>query len=96
MPIPAQGLCVNRFASGLLHPRWLLVLPNGDVLVAESNAPAKDEAKGIKAWVMKKVMKRAGAGVPSANRISLLRDSDGVAEVHSVLLQGLNSPFVWL
>jgi len=95
MPIPANGLCVNRFASGLVHPRWLLVLPNGDVLVAESNAPAKAEATGIKAWVMKKVMKRAGAGVPSANRISLLRDSDGdgVAELRTVLLQGLNSPF---
>lgn len=95
MPIPATGLCVNRFASGLVHPRWLLVLPNGDVLVAESNAPAKAEATGIKAWVMKKVMKRAGAGEPSANRISLLRDSDGdgVAEVRTVLLQGLNSPF---
>ena len=72
------------------------MLPNGDVLVAESNAPPKPEdGKGIKALVMKLVMKKAGAGVPSANRITLLRDADGdgVAETRSVFLQGLNSPF---
>ncbi len=94
-PIPAAGLAVNAFASGLDHPRWLAVMPNGDVLVAESNAPPKPEdGKGIKGMVMKWVMKRAGAGVPSANRITLLRDSngDGKADVRSVLLQGLNSP----
>jgi glucose/arabinose dehydrogenase len=87
---------VTRFAERLDHPRWLYVLPNGDVLVAESNAPPKPEdGEGIKGWVMKKVMKRAGAGVPSANRIRLLRDADGdgVAETQSVLLAGLNSPF---
>ena len=96
MPLPAPGTQVNAFASGLDHPRWLMVLPNGDVLVAESNAPPKPEdGKGIKGWVMKMLMKRAGAGVPSANRITLLRDTDGdgVADVRSVLLQGLNSPF---
>jgi glucose/arabinose dehydrogenase len=95
-PQAAAGLQVNAFASGLDHPRWLHVLPNGDVLVAESNAPPKpDEAKGLKTWVMGLVMKRAGAGVPSANRITLLRDADGdgVAEQRSVLLEGLNSPF---
>ncbi len=95
MPTPAAGLAVNAFASGLDHPRWLAVLPNGDVLVAESNAPPKPEdGQGIKGLVMKWVMKRAGAGVPSANRITLLRDSDGDgrADVRSVLLQGLNSP----
>lgn len=83
------------FARCLDHPRWLYVLPNGDVLVAESNAPPKPEdGKGIKGWLMGLVMKRAGAGVPSANRITLLRDSDGdgVADVRSVLLGGLNSP----
>ncbi len=96
LPKPAPGLQVNAFASGLDHPRWLLVLPNGDVLVAETNAPPRPErASGIKGWVMKLMMKRAGAGTPSADRITLLRDSDGdgVAEHRSVLLQGLHSPF---
>ncbi len=95
-PRAAPGLQVTAYASGLDHPRWLLVLPNGDVLVAESNAPPKLEGnKGIKQFVMARVMKRAGAGVPSANRISLLRDADGdgVAETRSVLLGGLYSPF---
>ena len=95
-PQPAPGLQVAAFAAGLEHPRWLFVLPNGDVLVAETNAPPKPEdAKGVKGWVMGLVMKRAGAGVPSANRITLLRDTDGdgVADLRSVLLEGLNSPF---
>ncbi len=94
-PRAATGLRVNAFAAGLDHPRWLYVLPNGDVLVAESNAPPKPEdSKGIKGWIMKLVMKRAGAGVPSANRITLLRDSngDGIANLRTVFLQGLNSP----
>ena len=95
-PRAAMGLRVNAFATGLDHPRWLYVLPNGDVLVAESNAPPKPEdSKGIKGWIMKLVMKRAGAGVPSANRITLLRDSngDGIANLRTVFLHGLNSPF---
>jgi glucose/arabinose dehydrogenase len=95
-PTAAPGLVVNAFASGLQHPRWLYVLPNGDVLVAETNAPAKpDDGKGIKGWFMKKAMTKAGAGVPSANRITLLRDADGdgVAETRSVFLHDLNSPF---
>lgn len=95
-PQPAAGTRVNAFFSGLQHPRWLYVLPNGDVLVAETNAPPRpDDGNGIKGWVMKLIMKKAGAGVPSANRISLLRDSngDGVADLHSVLIDGLNSPF---
>jgi glucose/arabinose dehydrogenase len=95
-PQAAAGTRVAAFASGLDHPRWLYVLPNGDVLVAETNAPPKpDDAKGIKGWLMGLVMKRAGAGVPSANRITLLRDTDGdgVADVRTVLLAGLNSPF---
>lgn len=96
MPISAAGTQVQLFASDLDHPRWVYVLPNGDVLVAESNAPPKPEgSKGIKGWVMGLVMKRAGAGVPSANRITLLRDTDGdgKADVRSPLLEGLNSPF---
>ena len=96
MPQAAPGTRVAAFAAGLDHPRWLYVLPNGDVLVAETNAPPKPEdGKGIKGWLMKLMMKRAGAGVPSANRITLLRDSDGdgAADQRSVLLEGLNSPF---
>ncbi|HEU4644089.1 MAG TPA: sorbosone dehydrogenase family protein [Burkholderiales bacterium] len=95
-PAAAAGLAVNAFATGLDHPRWLFVLPNGDVLVAETNAPPRPEGrKGIKAWIMKLMRKRAGAGTPSANRITLLRDADGdgIAETRSVFLQGLNSPF---
>ncbi|MFZ1389819.1 MAG: sorbosone dehydrogenase family protein [Thiolinea sp.] len=94
-PTPAAGLAVNAFASGLDHPRWLHVLPNGDVLVAESNAPAKPDSGGLMAQAQKLIMKKAGAGVPSANRISLLRDSDGdgVAETKTAFLTGLNSPF---
>ena len=96
MPKAAAGTRVAAFASGLDHPRWLLVLPNGDVLVAETNAPPKpDDGNGLKGWVMRLVMKRAGAGVPSANRITLLRDTDGdgVADMRTVLLEGLHSPF---
>jgi len=95
-PVSATGTNVTAFAAGLDHPRWIFVLPNGDVMVAETNAPPKpDNNKGIKGWIMKIVMKRVGAGVPSANRIILLRDADGdgVAEVRSVFLEGLNSPF---
>jgi len=96
MPQAAADLRVSAFASGLDHPRWLCVLPNGDVLVAETNAPPKpDDGKGLKGWVMGLVMKRAGAAVPSANRVTLLRDTDGdgIADQRSVLLDGLNSPF---
>ncbi|MDP3222540.1 MAG: sorbosone dehydrogenase family protein [Rubrivivax sp.] len=98
LPTPAQGLSVQLYAAGLDHPRWVYVLPNGDVLVAESNAPERplrQELLGIKGWVMGLVMKRAGAAVPSANRITLLRDTDGdgVAETRSVFVENLNSPF---
>ncbi|WP_226454967.1 PQQ-dependent sugar dehydrogenase [Pseudomonas sp. AF03-9] len=95
-PTPAAGTQVAAFAEGLDHPRWLYVLPNGDVLVAETNAPPKpDDSKGIRGWVMEKVMGRAGAGVPSPNRITLLRDADhdGIAETRTVFLENLNSPF---
>jgi glucose/arabinose dehydrogenase len=95
-PVPAAGLAVRAFAAGLDHPRWLYVLPNGDVLVAETNAPARPEdGKGIKAWFMRLFMKKAGGAVPSADRITLLRDADGdgVAETRTVFLEGLHSPF---
>jgi glucose/arabinose dehydrogenase len=97
-PQAPAGFRVTALQRGLEHPRWLYLLPNGDVLVAESNAPKPppgDEEKGIRAFVMKQVMKRAGAGVPSPDRIVLLRDADGdgVAETRSVFLAGLHSPF---
>ncbi|HLJ01323.1 MAG TPA: sorbosone dehydrogenase family protein [Bradyrhizobium sp.] len=95
-PIAADGMAVKAFAAGLDHPRTLYALPNGDVLVTETNAPERpDETKGIKGWITKMVMGRAGADTPSANRITLLRDTNGngVAETRTVLIEGLNSPF---
>ncbi len=93
-PRPASGLAVGAFARDLDHPRWLAVLPNGDVLVAESNSPPRP-LHGLKAWAMKILMGRAGAGVPSPNRLVLLRDADGdgVAETRSTFAENLNSPF---
>ena len=95
-PTAAPGLAVTSFADGLDHPRWLHVLPNGDVLVAETNGPPRPEdARGIKGWAMKLVMGWAGAATPSADRITLLRDADGdgIVESRSVFLDGLHSPF---
>ncbi len=95
-PVAAAGTVVEAFADGLDHPRWLLVLPNGDVLVAETAAPERPEdGKGIKGFFMRKAMKNAGSAVPSANRITLLRDTDGdgVADKRTAFLTGLNSPF---
>ena len=93
-PVARAGFAVNAFARGLTHPRWLYTLPNGDVLVAETNGPG-EPVKGIRGWVMKMVMQRAGAATPSPNRITLLRDGDGdgVAETRTIFLQGLFSPF---
>ncbi len=95
-PVAAAGLAVNVFADSLDHPRWLYVLSNGDVLVAETNAPVRpDDAKGVKGWFFKRFQKKAGGAVPSADRITLLRDADGdgVAERRYVLLAQLYSPF---
>ncbi|QKY11199.1 PQQ-dependent sugar dehydrogenase [Janthinobacterium lividum] len=95
-PVVAAGLAIHAYARDLDHPRWLYVLPNGDVLVAETNAPPKpDDSKGIKGAIMQMQMKKAGAATPSANRITLLRgtDGNGVAQTRSVFLQGLHSPF---
>ncbi len=95
-PTAPAGVQVNAFASGLEHPRWLYTLPNGDVLVAETAAPKRPEdGKGIRGAVQKKMMTKAGSVVPSANRITLLRDAngDGVAEIKNPFLTGLNSPF---
>ena len=101
IPQAPAGFKVTALVSGLDHPRWVYVLPNGDVLVAESNKPPQPEdvknvhADGLRGKAMGMVMKRAGAGTPSANRITLLRDSDGdgVAETTSVFLKDLTSPF---
>jgi glucose/arabinose dehydrogenase len=95
-PVAAPGFAVNAFASGLQHPRWLYLLPNGDVLVAETDAPVRPaDGSGLRAFFARLVMRKAGSGTRSADRITLLRDADGdgVAEQRSVFLQGLHSPF---
>ena len=95
-PVAAPGLEVNAFATGLDHPRWLLTLPNGDVLVAETSGSGTDPGPpGLKGYFFKKFQKKAGSAVPSADRITLLRDADkdGVAEFRSTLVSGLRSPF---
>lgn len=95
-PQTVSGTQVQAFASGLNHPRWLYVLPNGDVLVAETNAPPKpSQGFNFKTWISRLYMKRAGAGVLSPNRIMLLRDTnqDGVADLKQIFVDGLNSPF---
>ena len=93
-PVVASGLVVERFAEGLDHPRNLYTLPNGDILVAETNSPPR-KMGGVEGFVMKWLMGKAGADVPSANRITLLRDAngDGKAELKTPFLTGLNSPF---
>jgi glucose/arabinose dehydrogenase len=95
-PIAADGLGVAAFARDLDHPRWLYVLPNGDVLVAETNAPEREAARtGIKGAIMGKAMKKAGAATPSADRITLLRDADGDGELElrTIFVAELHSPF---
>lgn len=95
-PTAAAGMALTAFAQGLDHPRWIYVLPNGDVLVAETNAPERPEDnKGVKGGLMKQFMKKTGAAVPSANRITILRDADGdgVAELKQPFLENLKSPF---
>jgi len=94
-PAAAEGLVVNRFATGLEHPRIIYTLPNGDVLVAEANAPERPLAGG---WLTNLVagflFRKAGAAVPSPNKLVLLRDADGdgVAETRAVLRDDLASP----
>ena len=94
-PVAAEGYAVAPFADGLDHPRWLYRLPNGDILVAETNKPPQPPA-GLMSRIEAFVMGRAGAGSPSANRITLLRDADGDGTVDSravFLTEGLASPF---
>jgi glucose/arabinose dehydrogenase len=93
-PVAAPGLKVNAFASGLKHPRWIYVLPNGDVLVAEALNQV-GRIKSIFEYAMFSTMKRAAAVGVSPNRITLLRDADGdgVAETQETFMAGLNQPF---
>lgn len=96
LPTVSDDLSIHAFAKGLAHPRWLYTLPNGDVLVAETNGPANPNAGfSIKGWVAGLLMKKAGAGVKSPDRITLLRDADkdGIAEVKTVFADNLTSPF---
>lgn len=94
MPVAAPGLKVNAFAAGLKHPRWILVLGNGDVLVAESTQMNRS-ARSVFDYAMVSTMRRAAAMGVSANQITLLRDpdGDGVAETQEIFLEGLNQPF---
>jgi len=95
-PTPAEGLAVDAFAQGLRHPRWLYALPNGDILVAETDAPTVSSGRsGLLAWFAKKVMRYSGSGYPSADRITLLRDTDqdGLADLQVPFIKNLYSPF---
>ena len=93
-PIAAPGLKVNAFATDLKHPRWINVLPNGDVLIAESNQIA-GPPRSVFHYAMQATMRRARALGDSANRITLFRDpdGDGVAEIRETFMEGLNQPF---
>jgi glucose/arabinose dehydrogenase len=96
LPTAPSGFAVTKFAGALTHPRWLYTLPNGDVLVAESDAPKEhDEGSGLFGWIRRQVMKRAGSGIPSPDRIVLLREAkgSGVAQTQTVFLRDLHSPF---
>ena len=94
-PVAAPGLKVNAFAARLDHPRWIHVLPNGDVLVAESTTVPRAVPRSVFDYAMISTMRRASAVGVSANRITLLRDAngDGVAEIRGVFLENLNQPF---
>lgn len=93
-PVAAEGFTVERYAEGLDHPRSIFRLPNGDILVAETHSPPRPN-DGIKGWVMGKLLEKVGAAGKSANRITLLRDSNGDGKVDDkfVFLENLNSPF---
>ena len=93
-PIAAPGLKVNAFASGLKHPRFIYVLPSGEVLAAEA-LMEKVPVKNLFDYAMFSTLMRAAAVGPSPNRITLLsdRDGDGVAEIRDVFLDRLNQPF---
>jgi len=93
-PKPAPGLKVNAFATDLKHPRWICVLPNGDVLAAEALL-TPEPANSLFDYAMISTLKRAAAMGESPNRITLLRDADGdgVAETRNAFLERQNQPF---
>jgi glucose/arabinose dehydrogenase len=95
MPHVKDGLTINLYSKELIHPRWLYVLPNGDVLVAQSNKQSPKKTQGLKDLVAGYIMKLAGAGIDSPDKITLLRDKndDGKAELANDFLTGLHSPF---
>src|ERR1700738_1120125 len=94
IPVAAPGLKVNAFATGLQHPRWIHVLPNGDVLITESKQ-LPGPGRSVVGYAMQATMRRAAALGESANRITLLRDTDrdGIAEKRDIFMEGLNQPF---
>jgi glucose/arabinose dehydrogenase len=94
-PVPKSGFSVSLFAKDIDHPRWMYMLPNGDILVAQSNKPSKNSLGGVKGVVSSYFMKRAGAGFESPDKITLLRDTKkkGYADVKSNFLTDLRSPF---
>src|SRR6266702_1743749 len=94
VPVAAPGLKVNAFATGLDHPRWINVLPNGDVLVAEATQ-IPGRVRNMFQYAMQATMRRAAALGVSANRITLLRDrdGDGIAETRGIFMEGLSQPF---
>src|SRR6202022_1242563 len=94
IPVAAPGLKVNAFGTGLQHPRWIHVLPNGDVVIAESNQVA-GPVRSVFSYAMQATMRRAAALGESANRITLFRDTnrDGIAETRDIFMEGLNQPF---
>ena len=95
-PKAPPGFLVTRFAEGMDHPRWLYVLPNGDVLVAESATEANPaDQKGLRGWFARRLLTAVGAMKHSPNKIILLRDADGDgrAETRTVFGQGVKRPF---
>ena len=96
IPTPAEGFEVQAFAQGLNHPRWLYELPNGDILVAETDAPQASSGRGGLSGFAKRVMRFTGSGYPSADRITLLRDTDqdGVAD-YKAPSSRTSTPFAW-
>jgi glucose/arabinose dehydrogenase len=93
-PVAPEGFAVSRYAAGLDHPRWMTVLPNGDVLVAQASTERR-RGGGVAGWVENRILDAAGATTASANSIMLLRDgdADGVVDSRSVFLDGLKQPF---
>lgn len=94
-PKVAAGLQIEKIASDLMHPRQLLTLPNGDILVVESNGPGSEPVTTPKQLIANKIKNLSGKGGKGGNRITLLRKAPGSTgewEKH-VFIEGLHSPF---